>query len=166
MRFRLAIIVLVLLGGAIVAEEPKLEDIDPTGKPKDYKAGLSTRYALWQDADGWHFRMTTTSEDKMAFTGSISAVGGRILKIATRTMVGKEATGPDGVKNGTFPAYNFSVKINQGVEHQVDFTLDDKTTSIKCDFKVNGRVLPSQIYIGAKGSHPKAATFNLAAKGE
>ena len=100
----------------------------------------------------------------MSFTGTVTPVDGRLQKIATRTMVEKDATGPDTVKNGNFPSYTFSVKIGQVVEHQVDFTLDDKTTAIKCEFKVNGRELPSQIYIGAKGSHPKAATFSLAVK--
>lgn len=154
--------VIVVARPVLLADEPKVEEIDAKGMPKDYKVGASTRYALWQDDDGWHFRYTTSSDSIVAFTGTIQPVGGRISSITPR------GTPAKGVKQetvkSTAPKYTFNLKINRGFEGGIDFTVDDKVTAIKFDLKVNGKDQPAQIYIGEKGTHPKESPFHLGAR--
>jgi hypothetical protein len=152
----------------MATESPAFADdpIDATGKPKDYKAGLSTRYAIWRDDDGWHFRYTTASDSVQHFTGTIRVIGGRMTSITPRGTPAKGAkTGADAEpRKVTAPAYSFDMKINRGIEAGIDFTLDDKATALRFELKVNGKSVPALIYIGEKGAHPREATFELSAK--
>ena len=60
------------------------EAIDPAGKPAGFKAGLSPRYAVWTDKDGWHDNIQYgTPADGSAYTlrsfgkdGAKNGVGG------------------------------------------------------------------------------------------
>jgi len=160
-----AIIVTSLLAfgaSAAIAEEPKVEVIDAKGMPKDYKVGALTRYALWQDDDGWHFRYTTSSDSIIAFTGTIQPVGGRISSITPR---GTPAKGvKQETKKTTAPKYTFNLKINRGYEGGIDFTVDENVKAIKFELKVNGKDVPAQVYIGEKGTHPKESPFHLGTK--
>jgi hypothetical protein len=64
----------------------------------------------------------------------------------------------------TAPAYKFTNKISSRYEVGIDFTLDDKATAVKFDLTINGKAVPILVYIGEKGSHPKAGVFQLPAK--
>jgi hypothetical protein len=142
--------------------EPMLEDIAAKGMPKDYKAGASTRYAVWQDDDGWHLRYTTSSASSQSFTGTIQPVGGRFSSITPR---GTKAKGvAEGPMKTTAPKYTFTSKISGGFESGIDFTLDDKVTAIKFVLKIEGKEMADHIFIGAKNGHPKGATFFLPTK--
>lgn len=162
MRIPISAVLLSLACSLVCADEPKPQGIDPTGKPKDYKPGLSSRYVIWQDADGWHFRYTTSSDDVVAFVASIEVVGGRFSTITPR---GTPTKGVEqSPKKSTAPKYTFNSKINRGIEGGIDFTLDDKATAVKFDLKINGKDVPGQVYIGAKGAHPKESSFQLPVK--
>jgi hypothetical protein len=150
---------------AAVADEPKLEEIDLSGKPKDYKAGATTRYAIWHEDGTWHFRYTTGNEDLQSMTGTITVVGGRMSTIVRRGTPAKGVkTGADAtVETTTAPSYKFNAKINQGIEGGIDFTLDDKATALKFELKINSKEVPSKVFVGSKGAHPKSDTFYLPA---
>jgi len=158
--------VLSACSSAYSADEPKLEDIDPTGKPKDYRPGATTRYAIWYDDGTWHFRYTTGNEDVQSFTGTITVVRGRMSTIVARGTPAKDVkTGADApVEKTTVRACKVNAKINQGIESGIDFTLDEKATALKFELKVNGREVPAKVFLGAKGAHPKSDTFYLPAK--
>jgi len=162
-----AIIVAVMASwsAGVVADEPKLEDIDPAGKPRDYKPGATTRYAIWYDDGAWHFRYTTGNEDVQTMTGTVTVIGGRMSSIVRRGTPAKGVkTGADApVEKTTAPAYKFNAKINQGIESGIDFTLDDKATALKFELKINGKDVAGKIFVGAKGAHPKSDTFYLPA---
>jgi len=155
----------LLSTSAYAPDELKLENIDPKGMPEDYKPGSSSRYAIWKDAEGWHFRFTTSSQKEQAFKASIGVVGGNMVTFTTRgqTATGKELEN-DGPQKYNLPGYQFDLPLKRRMEHGIDFTLDDKAKALKFDLKINGQDLPEQIYIGAKGAHPKKATFHLAVK--
>jgi hypothetical protein len=93
-------------------------------------------------------------------------VGGRFSTITPRDTPTKGVkTGPDAVPmKSTAPKYTINSKINRGIGGGIDFTLDDKATALKFDLKINGKDVPGQIYIGAKGTHPKESQFQLPAK--
>jgi len=151
---------------AAVADEPKLEDIDPVGKPKDYKPGATTRYAIWYEDGTWRFRYTTGNEDVQSMTGTITVVSGRMSTIIRRGTPAKGVkTGPDApVEKTTAPSYKFNAKINQGIESGIDFTLDDKATALKFELKINGKEVTGKVFLGSKSAHPKWDTFYLPAK--
>ena len=155
-------VTVILVATVAFADEPKVEDIDAKGMPKDYKVGTSTRYALWEDDDGWHFRYTTSSDSIVPFTGTIQPVGGRFSSITRRGTPAKGVT--DEKAKSTAPKYLFNLKINRGYEAGIDFTVDNKVTAIKFELKFNGKDVPAQVYIGEKGMHPKESPFHLAAK--
>jgi hypothetical protein len=162
MIIRASAILLVFSCAIASADDPKSEGIDPAGEPKNYRPGLSTRYVIWRDADGWHFRYTTASDDVVTFVASIEVVGGRFSTITPR---GTPAKGVDqSPKKSTAPKYTFNSKINRGIEGGIDFTLDDKATALKFDLKINGKDVPRQVYIGEKGTHPKESPFQLPSK--
>jgi len=150
----------------VLADEPRLEEIDPTGRPKDYKPGATTRYAIWYEDGTWHFRYTTGTEEVQTMTGTITVVDGRMSTIVRRGTPAKSVkTGADApVEKTTAPAYKFNAKINQGIESGIDFTLDDKATALKFELKINGKEAPGKVFVGVKGSHPKSDTFYLPAK--
>lgn len=153
---------------AAFADSPP-EVTDAKGKPKDFKPGLSPRYAIWYDDAGWHFHATTNTAGATEFTGRIDVVGG---KIAIDLKDPPKAKGPAPKKRADdkkepelkteSKGYNFSYKVNRGVENATRFHPDPDVTALKFDLKINGKAAdPEAIFVGAKGEHPKAATFTL-----
>src|SRR5262245_13671040 len=69
-----------------VGDEPKLESVDPTGKPKGYKAGVSARFAIWHEAGVWHVRTTTGPKDRATFSGTVEVVGGKMVSLTPVTV--------------------------------------------------------------------------------
>src|SRR6476660_2995840 len=79
-RIRLACVALlavIVVSAVAVADE----DIDPQGRPKNYKAGQSTRYAIWHEGDTWHFRTTPGPKDGHTLSGTIHGVGGKMTSL-------------------------------------------------------------------------------------
>lgn len=136
------------------SEEPKLEEIDPKGKPTAYKAS-SGKCAIWQDKDGWHFRVAAKKNDQ-TFTGQIEAVDGKF------TGVKLVAKGAPGIETKS-KSIDVDFKLLKGSESGFDMKLDDSTTAIKFSLKVDGQEAPELILIGAKGKNPNNAEFLLPA---
>jgi hypothetical protein len=162
----------VLLAGvaattpASAGEEPKFEDLDPSGKPKDFKAGLSTRYAIWHDGTTWHFRTTTAAKESQEFSGTIEVIGGKMTALNPVKVEGKKAK-----KNKDFGSWNpegtrfkFSLTTAKGFVDGFDLQLSDKATALKLVLKVNGEEAPKAIFLGAKNAHPTSAMFFLPAR--
>jgi len=163
-RKRLAAIALlsaIVVTAVAVADE----DINPQGRPKNYKAGQSTRYAIWHEGDTWHFRTTTGPKDGHVFSGSIQVVGGKMtsLKPISAEKGGKSKKNLDyGSWNpeGTLFTFSFTTK---GGQDGFDMQVNDKATSLKFVLKVDGKEVPDDIFVGAKNAHPKSAEFSLPA---
>jgi len=153
---------------ATFADDPKLEEVDAKGKPKDFKPGLSPSYAIWYDEAGWHFHSTTNTAGQTSFTGKIDVVGGK-MTIELRDLTGGPAPkkkGPE-AKKGPGQAmetkgYNFSFKVNKGSENNFVFHPQDEVTALTFDLNINDKPADvDKIFIGAKGEHPKEAKFSL-----
>lgn len=153
----LCCLVLSLLTSPVMADD----DIDPKGKPKDYKLGATARFAIWMDDAGWHIRNTTASKDQTAFTGTIETVGG---KIATITLIGGPSKKPSAPLKANTAKFTISDKINKGLEGGMDLKLEPGVTEIKFKLQIDGKDSPELIFIGAKGEHPKEGEFSLPAK--
>lgn len=158
---------------AAFADTPP-EKIDAKGKPKDFKPGLSPRYAVWYDDAGWHFHVTTNTAGATEFSGRIDVVGGKIsIDLKDPPKAGGPKARPPAPKKGAdgkkepelkmeSKGYNFSYKVNRGVENAMRFHPEPDVTALTFDLKINGKAAdPEAISIGAKGEHPKSATFTL-----
>lgn len=167
------VMVLILSGPAVRADDPQPEKIDAKGKPKGYKPGLSPRYVIWYDDAGWHFHTTTNTAGATAFTGRIDVVGGKIaIRLDDLGGGGGPKKGPK-AKKGAPPkvpgpgekletaGYNFTFRVNKGVENQFVFHPDPDVTALTFDLKINGKADPKQVFIGANGQHPKDGKFTL-----
>jgi len=162
----------VLLAGvaattpAWAGEEPKFEDLNPSGKPDGFKAGLSTRYAIWYDSGTWHFRTTTGAKESQEFSGTIEVIGGKMTALNPVKVEGKKAK-----KNKDYGAWNpagtqfkFSLTTAKGFVDGFDLQVNDKATALKLVLKVNGLEVPKDVFVGAKNAHPSAASFYLPAR--
>jgi len=159
----------VALAPAAAGEDPKykFEDLSPVGKPEGFKKGLSSRYALWFDDDGWHVRTTSGEKGPHAFTGMIEVIGG---KMTGMTIVGIEAAKKKEADTGTWnpqkTVFKFALKTGAGHSDGFDLKVTDKSTALKFTLTAGGDEAPAKVFIGARGAHPKAATFYLPARPE
>jgi len=166
LTFGVLAVAIAAVNSTSMADEPKLEAVDPTGKPKDYKPGLSTRYAIWFDGDTWHFR-TTTAKDTKVFSGTMEIVGGKMVDLQP---VSADKGKKKNKKNLDYASWNpdgtqFTFSFTTGTfQDGFDMKLSDKATAIKFVLKVEGKEMADHIFIGAKNAHPKGATFFLPAK--
>jgi hypothetical protein len=159
------------LATAAAAEEPKynLEDLSPVGKPEGFKKGQSSRYAIWFDEEGWHVRTTSGEKGPHAFAGMIEIIGG---KMTSMTIVGIEGAGAKkkeadtGTWNAQKTMFKFTLKTGAGHTDGFDLKVTDKSTALKFTLTAGGDEAPAKVFIGAKGAHPKAATFYLPARPE
>ena len=163
--FGLLLVVIAVVGRA-PADEPKLEDLDPNGRPKGYKAGLSERFAIWHEGGTWHFRMTTGPKDRATFSGTIQVVGGKMTSLTPVTVEkgGKDKKNLDyGSWNADGTLFTFSFVTGKAGQDGFDLQVSDKATVLAFSLKVDGKEVPGKVFLGAKNAHPKSATFRLPA---
>lgn len=141
----------------LTAEDPAIDDADPIGRPKTYKAG-SGKYAIWHDKDGWHFRATAKKNDQ-EFTGRIEAVDGKFISVKLVASGGKA---PPAIATKS-KSVDVSFKMLKGNESGFDLKLEESATAVTFSLKVDGKDAPEAILIGAKGMNPKTAEFSLPA---
>jgi len=147
-----------------MAETPKFEEVDPTGKPNGYKTGLSARYAIWHAGGTWHFRTTTASDAGKVFSGTLEVVGGKMANLIPLKAEGKKAK-----KNLDYASWNaastvlkFSFTTAKG-EDGFDLQLSETATAVKFSLMVDGKEVTKLIHLGSKNAHPSSATFTLPA---
>jgi hypothetical protein len=143
---------------------------DPKGKPTTYKTG-SGKYAVWYDDAGWHIRLSA-AKSLTAFQYKIEAIDGKFTSIKPYDPLLAKA--PKGAKKGdpappgldlqTAKTLDMSSKLGKGLESGFDLKLDGDATAIKFSLKVDDKDDADLIMIGAKGAHPKEATFEYPAK--
>jgi hypothetical protein len=163
-----ALLAAVVLTTAVAGEEPKynLEDLSPVGKPEGFKKGLSTRYAIWADDEGWHVRTTSGAKGPHSFAGTIEIVGGKMTSL---TLVGIEGEGAKkkeadtGTWNAQKTVFKFNLNTSKGHSDGFDLKVSDKATALRFTLTAGGDEAPGKVFIGAKGAHPKAASFYLPA---
>ena len=163
-----ALLTVVVLTTAAAGQEPKykLEEVSPVGKPEGFKKGLPSRYAVWWDQDGWHVRTTAGEKGPHAFSGMVEIIGGRMTNLTAVGVEGKGAKKKEadiGTWNAQKTAFRFTLRTGKGHTDGFDLTVSDKAQALKFTLTVGGDEAPAKIFIGAKGEHPKAATFYLPA---
>jgi hypothetical protein len=164
------LVALLAVGGCATTqgEEPKhkAEEVSPLGKPEDFKAGQSARYAVWWDDGGWHVRTTTGAKGPHGFKGRIEIVGGKMVRLDPVAVEGKGAKRKEadtGTWNAQGTAFDFTLKTGAGHTDGFDLTVTGGATLIRFNLAVGGDEAPGKVFIGAKGEHPKGAVFYLPA---
>jgi hypothetical protein len=159
-----------LLAAPVNAQEGKvtLEKIDIKGKPKDIKSGDSSWCLIWFDDAGWHIR-AIASRDAQTFTGKIEVVDGKFTSAKLVRTIGKgfkpETTDMSQLTGGT-KTMKLDIRLAKGYESGFDLKVDDKATALRFVLKHNDKEETEVIFVGAKGAHPKEASFYLPIKPE
>jgi len=160
----LAALALALGGGAEGgAPEKKGQDskINPQGRPKAFKEGKHTAYAVWHTKKGWRLR-TTTKAREHHFKGSITVEGGTFVKIHSHHL---EKTGEladhwkVGPKRHTV---TFDFKTDKGLDG-INFTVSEAAKAIRFNLHIDGKHERERILIGAGNHHPQHDPFTLRA---
>ena len=167
-RLALAAVVAAALAPPAAGEEPKyqLENISPIGKPEGFKTGQAARYALWYEDGTWHVRTTAGPKGGLTFEGTLEIIGGKMVSLVPVGIEGKEAKKKEadtGTWNAQKTVFKFTLKTGAGHTDGFDLKVTDPATALKFTLTVGGDEAPGKIFIGAKGAHPKAATFYLPA---
>jgi hypothetical protein len=163
-----ALVAAVLLAAPVAGEEPKyeLEEASPVGKPEGFKPGLSARYAIWHDDEGWHVRTTSGQKGPHSFEGTLEIVGGKMVSL---TPVGAEGAGAKkketdtGTWNAQKTVFKFTLNTGKGHTDGFDLKVTDQAKALHFVLTAGGDEAPKKVFIGAKGEHPKAAVFYLPA---
>ena len=154
----LAVAALLMITSAGAGEKFRV-----TGKPEDYKAGDTYRYAVWHDDDGWHMR-TTTAKKEHHFKGAITVKGGKIIevKLVKGDRKDRFVLGPE--KHNLI----FDFTTDEG-EDGLDFRCGKEADSIEWNLEIGGedkgpvKKQPGRIFIGKKGEHPDEVPFTTTA---
>lgn len=163
-RLTFAALAAAVVVSAAAADPPKVEDVNPAGKPEGFKAGQSERYAVWHDADGWHVRTTAGAKGVHAFKGTLEIAGGKMVSLQPVAVEGKGAKRPDvGTWNPQGTVFEFTLNTSKGHTDGFDLKVSEHATAIKFSLTVGGEEAPKKVFIGAKGEHPKASAFYLPA---
>jgi hypothetical protein len=152
------------------------EAINPVGKPKYYKPGQTARYAVWQDEDGWHLRVTTEKK-ACHFKGVVRCRGGSFKNLKSvdieeaRLDIGrklrKKSVDHFSLEDDKKLVFDFETaheedgvdwKVSQKAEH-VEFDIELAQGSKATTTKHNAL----KVYIGEKGANPKTVPFSLPA---
>lgn len=147
--------------------DPELDPADPYGKPANFKAGLSPRMVIFYDKDGWHF-WAATNKKGTNFVVNIEAVGGNINYASTDQLLTGQPPKGENKNPQKSTSANFTVDSGQFGNPVLGmlFRFDDKTTAVKLTVKMDKAEDTEHVFLGAKGAHPKTATFYLPAKPE
>ena len=146
----------IAVGTALAKDPPRAQ-----GKPKDYKAGETVRYAVWHDDDGWHLRCTTAKKHHH-FKGVVTIKGGEFenVKLVKAEVKDRFRLGPkkhviefdfstDEGEDG------FDFHASKGAEG-IDWDCEVGPGNDKAETKKN----PDLIYIGEDGDHPEKVPFH------
>jgi len=149
-------------------DKPKEEipeaKVDPMGMWPKYKPGLSRRYQIWYDKDGWQVR-TTTAGELHRFQGSVHVEGGYIAYFSGGEKVEqkKKSKNKDyGFFNPNRTSYTFDF-TTKGHEDILHFRLSGGAKKLFFHLKVDDKEEPELIYIGKDNKHPPKANFYLPA---
>jgi len=159
-------------------------DLEPNGRPQDYRPGQSLRYVIWHDGNGWQMRMTGPKGAVHKFNGTVEAVDGKFTnvrpvnaetnpqpmpmpnpKTKPKSKVKEKAPEPAdvGVLNPEKTIFRFTMNAGNGSEDGIHIQMTPETKSIKFTLDIDGKDHVNQIFIGSKGDHPEKATFILPA---
>jgi hypothetical protein len=137
---------------------------DPVGRPAAFRQGRGAMFGVWYQEGYWHLSMTSKErKGRKVFTGAVSVAGDRLAGQVEGLEMAKNLKKADWI----FPrpggrGFDFRF-VTAGATDGVRFNVGKKATTVTFELHVGGDSDPTQILIGAKGTHPDKATFTLPA---
>ena len=127
---------------------------DITGRPADFKAGLTSAYWIWKDQRGWHLRVTHKPGTRAVYAGTIRTTNETAV-IGVRNEVRDRGWRSADHSRTAFTLVNYS-----GIDG-LDFT-PRCSAHVTFTLAVNGKPIdPQKIHLGDADSNPAAATFTI-----
>jgi hypothetical protein len=124
------------------------------GRPTDFRRGAPEAYWVWHDGNGWHLR-TTTQSHLHRFSGRVWIPKGEVADVR---MVRSEHNDRFR-KSGSSMTFDFQTL---GDEDGFDFKIaEGNCTYFHLD--IDGKPVPSRVFLGAKNVSPTAAGFRACA---
>ena len=179
LRQKIALVTAFSLVGCLVPTDVRCDEskdsgvviqVDPEGEPRAWgKKPERPEYFIWHSDGKWHVRTRTGGKRRM-FRGQIKIVDGTVSKIANYEGLeddrggkgkGKKAKPADlGRLNDARNRIDFQFET---FEHGdgFDFTVNDKTSRLEFDLKVDGYEHREMILIGTAGKNPPNAHFSI-----
>ncbi len=148
----LFLVALLLLAPTLTAEDAPLVAVDPVGKPITLLKGNAIRYFLWNDAHGWHLRSDSNGK-RHVFSGSIDIVGGKLTKISNFENLEAGAK-PRFADRGKFNKAKTQItfKFTTSIKRDgFDFQVDESAKQVRFKLKIDGKLRPRRVLIGAAG---------------
>jgi len=125
-----------------------------TGRPADFKAGLSSGYWIWKDSGGWHLRVTHKPGTRAVYAGTIRTS-------APMTVIRVRDEARDRVWRSADRKTTAFKLVNHGGIDGLDFT-PRCSERVTFTLTVNGKPIdPMKVHLGDSDSHPAASTFTI-----
>jgi len=127
------------------------------GSPPGMHAGAPETIWVWHDGDGmsWHVRTTTASlKDTHRFSGRIWTHTGKIETVTPYSLETQDRVRQEGAEGVTFDF------LTGGAIDGFDFRANARSCLV-FHLLVDQKPAEAKIEVGAKGEHPKAATFKI-----
>lgn len=122
------------------------------GQPDGFEAGAALGDYIWHDRDGWHVRVTHRGNERVTFTGVVSA------DTAMRDHRVRDERNDRLVKSADGKSFAFEFQ-NYGYVDGVDFKTDCAST-LRFSLKVDGRDVPLRaIRLGDQNANPDSDPF-------
>jgi hypothetical protein len=148
-------------GLALVLAEAHAQGFSTVGEPTTFAKGETARYAIWYDKanDLWRLR-TTSASGVHRFHGVVTVPAKGITGISSYKLE-KQGKCEDHWK-ATSSGSTFDFNTAQGVDG-LNFKLAKSVNAIHFDLYIDGKHVPTSIYIGSGNHHPSNAKFDLPA---
>jgi hypothetical protein len=139
-------------------------DINPVGRPKNFRAGKKLACLVWYADGQWHLLIGAKSQQSVFFQGTVEVEEGEIVETSTSGFDKKKKRGfTDWV---TVDRDKKSLKFlfrNQGLTEGFSFKVSDSAKSVKFALTVDRDTKPDRVLIGKKMVHPATNPFTLPA---
>jgi hypothetical protein len=161
------IIAIGLIGWMTANATLAAESADPNGKPKKFKIGKESIYAVWCADGAWHVEATAKRGEVEKFQGSVKLEAGEFTEGSFDQLEMKPKK-----KLHDWVAVERDKKSlrfifdNTGYSDGLDFKVSESTKSITFGLLIGGKTPTENVLIGAKGVHPATNPFTLPAHPE
>lgn len=161
------IIAIGVVACLIAASAGAAETADPNGKPKKFKLGKESIYAVWYADGAWHVEVTSVRGEASKFQGSVKLEGGEFTEGNFEKLEMKP-----GKKLHDWVAVERDKKSlrfifdNTGNSDGLDFKVSDSTRTVTFGLLIGGKTPTENVIIGAKGAHPATNPFTMPARPE
>ena len=159
----MAIVVLGTAVSACLADgKNKRPEMDPRGEPAGLRKGVTECYKVWHNDDGWHIRVVNGRGSRdHHYQGTVTVENGVLENFQSHLAKknGEEAQWRHGAKKNEI-SWDFATPEK---EDGINFKTSKGESTVRFSFKIDGKDVPDQVFVGKRGDNPDSSTFTLVA---